>query len=787
MKKLKLLFRKDNRGSSMIVAIMAIAFVGILAVTVMTSTMANYKMKHINYKSKKTFYNAESAVDEIYSGLSSDCYKELNEAYMAMVSHLVNKDNSEVNTEIKYYYKKAVQEMLGGDKSFWKDETKLKEYFNSFIKDTDNASVISVNTADVNVESFPFYIPDVTVQYRERATDDFSKVTVDLNINFPNVRFDLIDDKNNLKTYLNFAMIGMTGIRIQSDVSIAGGMYAGHRYLTENNQNGGLQIEAGRTQLVKGTSDTLVIADDVVSVRGELSLWNGHIWTENINVGSDVYSTRGIFGMTNDSAVYVKDDLTLSHNLSKAYLNGEYWGYGTGNDSSGNKNSSAIILNGVNSVIYNMDKGMNKFVLGGNAYIKDTGYMMGDSLGVKGFQKMYLVPSEYMTMSNPYNANKLNGKTPVDYTKIKSFFAYKAGWLSTDESGEAVVELLSPSSGDNSSVYCYLKFKDEDARYKFIECIYSGTYQDDYGNTVNVKSDPVWKELNSVYKTSVRKFMQIESRFTSSGVNSAGLTYDVDYFHNPSDNHIQIPNYIPLPGIVRESCAKKALRYDVLKLFLYDYYDNEDCEVEITDTSKPISKVTIYDEGGSKDHFVADVDNFYDYVIDIDQFTEGKKEDEEGNVEYSHALDPSKVSEIIKAALDDGYKVDGDENGCLIYKEGGENTVVLALGRDYKLMSGPGQGVVLAYNGDVEVATGFKGLVMTNKNIQVRTNNQTLSADKELVAKVISENSILSRFFKGFQQQSEGLDPENIAMEDLLQFSNWRKNYENEVETGTEE
>ena len=52
--------RTDNKGSAMVVVIIAMAFIGILASVLMYMSLLNYQMKVNNLKAKDNFYSAET-------------------------------------------------------------------------------------------------------------------------------------------------------------------------------------------------------------------------------------------------------------------------------------------------------------------------------------------------------------------------------------------------------------------------------------------------------------------------------------------------------------------------------------------------------------------------------------------------------------------------------------------------------------------------------------------------------------------------------------------------------
>ena len=66
---MKRLFKKvknDNKGITLLLAVVAVAFVGILAASIVSATTTNYKLKMMDKYSKETFYNADSIVEEMF-------------------------------------------------------------------------------------------------------------------------------------------------------------------------------------------------------------------------------------------------------------------------------------------------------------------------------------------------------------------------------------------------------------------------------------------------------------------------------------------------------------------------------------------------------------------------------------------------------------------------------------------------------------------------------------------------------------------------------------------------
>ena len=71
----------SNQGFSLFTVIVALAFIGILAMLAIYLSMANLRMKVTDMKHKDNFYTAEQALEEIRVGLQEDVGNAMAQAY----------------------------------------------------------------------------------------------------------------------------------------------------------------------------------------------------------------------------------------------------------------------------------------------------------------------------------------------------------------------------------------------------------------------------------------------------------------------------------------------------------------------------------------------------------------------------------------------------------------------------------------------------------------------------------------------------------------------------------
>ena len=64
--------KRRNRGSSIVIVIIAMAMIGILATTLLWMSYINYKIKVNDIRNKNSFYSAEMVMEQIVAGLQKE-------------------------------------------------------------------------------------------------------------------------------------------------------------------------------------------------------------------------------------------------------------------------------------------------------------------------------------------------------------------------------------------------------------------------------------------------------------------------------------------------------------------------------------------------------------------------------------------------------------------------------------------------------------------------------------------------------------------------------------------
>ena len=112
---MKRLFKKiiklNNAGSTLVSVIVVVTFLTILATTILYLSGANFIMKSTDRYTKENFYDTETALEEIKTGLALVCSEAAKDAYVdTMVSYSVTSSYTRYETFQNRYFKRLLDE-----------------------------------------------------------------------------------------------------------------------------------------------------------------------------------------------------------------------------------------------------------------------------------------------------------------------------------------------------------------------------------------------------------------------------------------------------------------------------------------------------------------------------------------------------------------------------------------------------------------------------------------------------------------------------------------------------
>lgn len=548
---------KNNKGVSLITVIVAIGFALVLVNALLLTSTVNYKMRNVNVYSKDSFYSAEQVLDEIYVGLQQVVSDGISSSYMKV---LTNYDTTQMSTAEKnelvksYFYQHVENELcvksgtgfayiampadaanlkpthsaavtdgiseglygLLKESTRWHNEGgDATKAYGAFLRASTHTTLPDGSEAFVGpmLESNKdgIYLRDLYIYYRD-SNGFVSTIKTDVHLVYPEFSFDNTD----IPEISKYCFISDTKLTEKHSGTSRSGAYT----TTVNGDAYAYSLDASGTffdfKAPVGLSNVAIIGSDANISNGGITTHDtSEFWAGDIVAKSSTLSFEG--------DTYLQDDINLKGRNSKLTIKGNYTGYGNNLDDP--TNSSAILVNGVDTTINLQD--VKHFSLAGRAYVSFTNsttkaksdgtaakidvdsndtdkktldIYTGSSVGVKSDQLMYLVPSECLGVAlvddgtgNKVAADSIYGHNPLTNgehndiaTKISNDEAVlvainkpvaKLGGDTLGQylkDGDAVqaVHIRTAGADDQSLIYYYMKFRDEDAANLFFAKYY---------------------------------------------------------------------------------------------------------------------------------------------------------------------------------------------------------------------------------------------------------------------------------------------------------------------------
>ncbi|MDE6388666.1 MAG: hypothetical protein K2L82_12780 [Lachnospiraceae bacterium] len=486
--------KRDDRGSAIVIVIIAMALIGVLATTILWAAYLNYRIKINDLKVKNSFYSAETVVEQIEAGVKREVSKAINEAYQEVVSNW-DALGTDANRESYFItaYIAAVESRFGttptGSPNRY-DKDMLKGFVDSewwdesdpngdgyIVNDTWDNAVAEFKAANAVNGYGSMVLQNICIEYYD-TNDYLSIINTDIAIDVPKLRFTQAGTIDRLYPYV---LIGDEGIEMDANtIAINGNIYGG----VDEDSKGGIQIARNSHVLIEDASYVISGGDIVVGndpIFTSMVNQDAELIIRNVTQGSKGFRTNvyanglALNGGHLDVSgrMYIANDLILSGKGSNVSLAGQYYGYGNTNettheeeapkldddghvvlDSDGKvvkelqrvnpaNTSSAIVINGKNTSVDLT--GLTTLQLAGRAYVslakddeKDNGMphvLMGESISVKSNQIAYLVPPECV---GTLNGTPVVGQNPVSFET----------W---SEMLKSLADYQTPGAGDGTS------------------------------------------------------------------------------------------------------------------------------------------------------------------------------------------------------------------------------------------------------------------------------------------------------------------------------------------------
>ncbi|WP_027218164.1 hypothetical protein [Butyrivibrio fibrisolvens] len=782
--------KDDDRGMSMVMAIVVLSFVGLLLSIIMYMSLYNFEMKSQQFKIQENYYSAEVAMNEIAAGLQKEASICFSDAYISIMQNysesLTDKEKEESSKLVWQKYKTSLKERLS--------TTDFTEFVTRR-KDLEPEPPYVQVTSPSEITEFEDFIriSGVKVTYTDE-TGDVSIIETDINIKCPDLGFNT---KFSLPIVVGYALVADNSIEVTSGttkisgVSVYAGRHdtgaaasqAGDDYSIKIDSGAGLEI-VNCPYIVAGGDRKADAADPYNTVGGTIvTIGNGffhvdhednstsssgvpsNVWARNIKVGDRdekaFTASNGAYNLELLGNTYVKDDLTIGGRKTSVKLAGSYYGYGHSQDIDSSR-SSSIIFNGT-GVSADFSK-LDSFELLGNAYIgisylddKKDNLPMGESMTSKAGQIAYLVPYEcvgwysYVDNGTTYYSPVLqrNPLPYADYYEYYTDYSTATGKTMLPVYYGATVRSLGSSLMDESSYglndKAYSTVINQDGWMYFYM---------DFGKST--ATDPM-KAAGDFFKAYYEANPQKMNRYLSAYVSDFKFPTGADFIRLNLAGNILIPQMDSAGGVMKDENGYVSWQMVDDSYATSGQYSSIDTDIESE----------IYEK------------SYYTLCTNLSVNYEGLTGDEKDSV-YQNLISQKNIEKLRSSTSKSG-------NYVVFKDEAGKDRVRVYYGDCNYSSDVDGLNMIITVGGDVNISTSFTGTIICDGKItmtgvsEIKNDPDALSSVFTLqdestglcVANLFTSGEDFSLLEKSDNADAMGDATFNTA--DLITYSGWKK------------
>lgn len=780
--------KDDDRGMSMVMAIVVLSFVGLLLSIIMYMSLYNFEMKSQQFKIQENYYSAEVAMNEISAGLQVEASTCFSDAYISIMQKysesLTDKEKEESSKLVWQKYKTTLMTKLSG-KDFTDYVTRNNASDPPYVQVTRSSEI-------TEFEDF-IRISGVKVTYTDE-TGDVSIIETDINIKCPDLGFNT---KFSLPIVVGYALVADNSIEVTSGttkisgVSVYAGRHdtgaaasqAGDDYSIKIDSGAGLEI-VNCPYIVAGGDRKADTADPYNTVGGTIvTIGNGffhvdhednsasssgvpsNVWARNIKVGDRdekaFPASNGAYNLELLGNTYVKDDLTIGGRKTSVKLAGSYYGYGHSQDIDSSR-SSSIIFNGT-GVSADFSK-IDSFELLGNAYIgisylddKKDNLPMGESMTSKAGQIAYLVPYEcvgwysYVDNGTTYYSPVLqrNPLPYADYYEYYTDYSEATGKTMLPVYYGATVRSLGSSLMDESSYglndKAYSTVINQDGWMYFYM---------DFGKST--ATDPM-KAAGDFFKAYYEANPQKMNRYLSAYVSDFKFPTGSDFIRLNLAGNILIPQMDSAGGVIKDENGYVSWQMVDDSYATSGQYSSIDTDIESE----------IYEK------------SYYTLCTNLSVNYEGLTGDEKDSV-YQNLISQKNIEKLRTSTSKSG-------NYVVFKDEAGKDRVRVYYGDCNYSSYVDGLNMIITVGGDVNISTSFTGTIICDGKItmtgvsEIKNDPDALSSVFTLqdestglcVANLFTSGEDFSLLEKSDNVDAMGDATFNTA--DLITYSGWKK------------
>ena len=500
---------KDNRGSTLLLVIVCMLFVGIIASLILVYTSHNLKMMKEAAMASGNFYTAENVVDEFKTGLEELGDQAVRTAYTKWLQQYTTTTADQQERLFKDLFVSELETLLNNQflPKLAADPSQLLYKFGA-------TNVTRLATPTVVQNGFTLTLKNISIAYTD-AEGMSSKISTDLvfDVKYPGFRSNTVKGMNlEAPEYIILADEQITN-DVTINGTIKGNLYGGgynpaattaDKYTETGirfNSNSNLQIYTDKIM----TRSTIELADrssvNIKGLNGEYdytgTLSYSNLWAKNLRL-TGISSKTDPVQLTIQGNCYLADDLTLDAEASNFRLKGTYYGYNANNAYLGTKDtngvrlisgtpegSSSIVLNGKDTILDLSDA--TKIWIAGKTFISipyrygmgatldNVSVGQGESISYRSLQAAYLLPGDCIKGigHNPMTEEEYIKFTsdPTNYY-VDISISRRSGGIRLENyvNRDQPVRIASVNYNDSTKmIYLYLNFQSSDKATKYFE------------------------------------------------------------------------------------------------------------------------------------------------------------------------------------------------------------------------------------------------------------------------------------------------------------------------------
>ncbi len=465
--------RRNEEGSSLVLVMVVTAIVSTMITVILLITLINFYMKNTDVQANHNFYDAETAMDEIRTGISLDFENAFADAYYGVLM-----ENSEGNADFKMKdlinrFCDEMETKLKDPSGGTGDYLYQKDHITGCLKETkwDGTKGAQIVTADgenwlnINRAKGTVTLKNLAVQYTDEE-GYVTTITADLKMSVPKVEFPKNVSITDLMTYSLIACDHVEFSGQGADITIEGNALFGTGDLSTYDPSHLNKIENASVNLRNSGSNAgfIIAGSPLLMNAGKLNANNMTLWMEQVSLeqNSSFQMTEGQMFLRNDLALGNGAKVELARNLV-AYGNTESLAasqsakerYSILNSGGEVKTiladmqenpanySSAILVNGANAVL--KLENLERFHISGNSYVNNhsasgwvdsnsvkpqealavsgdssttnpNGIVMGNSIALKSDQRTFMIPVS--AVAPDCTNGRTNPMTKEQYNKL---------------------------------------------------------------------------------------------------------------------------------------------------------------------------------------------------------------------------------------------------------------------------------------------------------------------------------------------------------------------------------